>query len=171
MANVLMTKYTRKPRKVKRKKAKPRIRKKKVLTKKQRARAAKKGWRTRRKREREILKKARQAKANEPVQIQIVEQVSAVMRHLIDHRQVLGHISAMNVEDQELAIEKLVRAYTTNAKFVEVDAEDEEILKIRTRLRLADEEGDLDEVMELIAEEYNLSPSEVYTQWLYCGVQ
>jgi hypothetical protein len=49
--------------------------------------------------------------------------------------------------------------------------EDPEQVAIRTRLRIADSEGNLEEIMELIQREYGMSPQEVYTEWLYSGVQ
>lgn len=173
MANVLMTKYNKKPRKVKRKKAKPRIRKPKARTAKQRSRAAKKGWKNRKKREREFLKKAREdrKKKGKKGAVQQQAELELILRDLVLKRgDILAQIRSMPEDDREEALEKIIHAYG-EVNFVEIDAEDEELLKIRARLRMADEEGNLEEVMHEISEEYNMPPNEVYTQWLYSGVQ
>ncbi len=173
MANVLMTKYTKNPRKVKRKKAKPRIRKPKARTAKQRSRAAKKGWKNRKKREREFIKKARQDRKDKGKKKAIQQQVEIelILKDLVLNRgDMLAQIRSMPEEAREEALDRVIKAYG-EVNFVQIDAEDEELLKIRARLRMADEEGNLEEVMHDIADEYHMSPSEVYTQWLYSGVQ
>jgi hypothetical protein len=167
MANVLMTRIAKKPRKVKPRKAKPRIKKKKVLTPNQRSRAAKKGWKNRKKREREFLRKARSDKKKKgPSDLQVVD---FIIRDLSGREDVLLALRAMDADEKEDAIQRMVKAYA-EAELVEVE-EDSEITAIRTRLRIADAEGNLEEVMAQVGLEYDMTPQEVYTQWLYSGVQ
>lgn len=168
MANVLMTKYIKNPRKVKPRKVKPRIKKKKVLTAKQRSRAAKKGWKNRKKREREFLKNARLDKVKKgPSAFQFAD---LVVHELLDKPMILNAVRALDKDDQEAALNEILKIYAKNAELVEVE-EDPEQIAIRTRLRIADSEGNLEAIMEQIQVEYGMTPQEVYTEWLYSGVQ
>lgn len=156
MANVLMTKYTKKPRKVKRKKAKPRIRKKKALTKKQRARAAKKGWKTRKRNEREMLKliklgKERNLVANPALQIVQIARVYQFVDKLK---------GALPGEKEQLWIDEQIR------EFAHEHMEDDDESVIRARLFAAEQNGTFDEELTRLAEEFDMSEREVYTIWI-----
>jgi len=166
MANVLMTRIAKKPRKVKPPKAKPRIKKKKVLTPKQRSRAAKKGWKNRKKREREFLRKARK---DQQTKGGLAPEIVGQIVHAIEASKIMLMIEPFDREHKEAALEQIIQMYAAQ-NLVQIE-EDPEQVAIRTRLRIADSEGNLEEIMELIQREYGMSPQEVYTEWLYSGVQ
>lgn len=170
MANVLMTRIAKKRRKVKPRKAKPRIKKKKVLTPKQRSRAAKKGWKNRKKREREFLKKARLDQTVKGVESDSLGFGKAIMREFDAKPGLKEAFVAMAPDAQEIVLDKYARQWAKDHGFVQVE-EDPEITAIRLRLRLADQEGNLEHEMEMIQSEYGMSAQEVYTEWLYSGVQ
>lgn len=156
MANVLMTKYNRKPRKVKRKKAKPRIRKKKPLTPKQRSAAAKRGWKTRKKKEREALAliklgKARQLQADPTLEIVQQTRVYQFVNKLR---------GAMPTPEQQAFIDEQIREFAEE----HMEADDESV--IRARLFAAEEAGRFEEEVSRLADEFNMSEREIYTLWV-----
>ena len=156
MANVLMTKYTKKPRKVKRKKAKPRIRKRKSRSAKQRSRAAKKGWKTRKKNEREQLKLIKLGKernlALDPA-LNII-QITRVYQFV---NKLKGNLPS---PEEQLWIDEQMK------EFAEEHMEDDDESVIRARLFAAEQNGTFDEELTRLAEEFNMTEREVYSIWI-----
>ena len=165
MANVLMRRIPKKRPKVKPQKPKPRIKrkrakKKKPLTKAQRSRAAKRGWKKRKAKEREFRKKVKVARGKN------IAPLPALVRLQSDifEQGIMFAIQRLKPEDQEAALQDIIADYVANS-----DMEDDDETKIRARLMIADAEGNLEEVMGIISQEYNMPLSEVYTEWIYCG--
>lgn len=156
MANVLMTKYTKKPRKVKRKKAKPRIRKRKARTAKQRSRAAKKGWKTRKKNEREQLKLIKLGKernlALDPA-LNII-QITRVYQFV---NKLKGNLPSPK---EQVWIDEQMKEFAEE----HMEADDESV--IRARLFAAEQNGTFDEELTRLAEEYDMTEREIYTIWV-----
>ncbi len=164
MANVLMTRIAKKPRKVKPRKSKPRIKKKKALTPKQRSRAAKRGWQTRKRKERELLKRIKEGKATQLAAEPALEGMQAVRAYQVLHRmqgKLPEGLDAEATEAVQLWIDEQIKDYV---KDYFVDADDDTV--IRARLYAAEEAGRFEEEVTRISEEYNMAEHEVYTLWL-----
>jgi len=144
------------PRKVKRKRSKPRIKKKKVLTKKQRSAAAKRGWKKRKQRQRELLALIKLGKekalAADPA-LEII-QITQVYQFVNKLR------GAMPTDAQQAFIDQQIKDFADE----HMDVDDESL--IRARLFAAEQNGTFDEELRRCAAEFGMTEGEVFTLWV-----
>ena len=151
-----------KPKARPKKKANPRIRRKakpkpKAKSKSKRSAAAKRGWQTRRKNQldKAVKRGARRQRRENPELMQALDELQKEK----------GRSEALRLQIAQLEKDYVVRDALVESLIQAGQLVESDETRIIARLRLAQIDGAFEEEVGMLADEFNMQPSEIYSLW------